>query len=245
MSVLKTALKLLLSLKTTAWLLLALLCLLFYGSLVMPAHQEYQSMQAAPLFDWIGENRPGITWWLWGAVVFLSLLTANTIFCSIESLFRKREARNWLIIISPQVIHMGFLFILLAHLMSSYGSFKGHAYAYKGAVLPLPSGSQVFFRDVQANVDASGYVTDWSAQIQYYRDGRIFRNDLVAPNSPSFENGVGIYIQTVRVAPFPVALIEISREPGAPWALAGGVLFLAGSAALLFLKTMREEKAGL
>jgi len=45
----------------------------------------------------------------------------------------------------------------------------------------------------------------------------------------------------VKVAPFPVAMIEVSREPGAPWALAGGILFIAGMVTLLFLKIRQEE----
>lgn len=229
------------SIRTAVWLILALLLLLFFGSLAMPAFQEYRSLQAVPLFDWLSGNPPRVTWWLWGAVFMLSLLTANTLLCSIESVVRKREARKWLLIISPQIIHTGFLFILFAHLLSSYGSFRGNAFAHKDTVLPLPSGNHVLFKDISARADGSGYVTDWSAQIQYFRDGTLVREDVILPNSPSFQDGFGIYIQTVRVIPFPVAMIEVSREPGAPWALAGGVLFLAGATALLFLKIVRED----
>jgi hypothetical protein len=41
--------------------------------------------------------------------------------------------------------------------------------------------------------------------------------------------------------PFPAALIEVSREPGAIWALVGGLFFLAGMITLLILKIKKEE----
>jgi hypothetical protein len=43
------------------------------------------------------------------------------------------------------------------------------------------------------------------------------------------------------MAPYATALIEVSREPGAPYALAGGLLFLTGMFSLLLLKIRREE----
>jgi hypothetical protein len=55
-------------------------------------------------------------------------------------------------------------------------------------------------------------------------------------------DGIGVYIKTVKMSPFPVAMIEVSREPGAPWALAGSVLFLAGMVSLLAFKITREDE---
>jgi hypothetical protein len=231
------------SLRTAIWLLIALICLLLYGSIVMPAHEEFLALHTVALFAWMQEMPVNITWWLWACLAVLSLLTANTIVCSVESVMRKREARQWLLIISPQVMHVGFLFILLAHLLSAYGSVRGVTFAYQGTVLQLPDNLDVRFNAVNANMDASGYITDWSADIEYFRDSRPLATDRILPNSPSFREGIGIYIKTVKALPFPVAMIEVSREPGATWALAGGVLFMAGMVTLLALKINREEQA--
>jgi cytochrome c biogenesis protein ResB len=38
-----------------------------------------------------------------------------------------------------------------------------------------------------------------------------------------------------------MVLLEVSREPGAVWALVGGILFMTGTIALLVLKMKREE----
>ena len=241
MGILQEIVRLLVSLRTAIWLLLALLCILFYGSVIMPMKEEFQSLHVVPLFQWMTENSAGAVWWLWAAIAVLSLLAANTLFCSIESVLKKRGARNMLLVLSPQVIHIGFLFVLLAHLLSSYGSFRETGFVAKGTVLQLPDGSSVLFDAIHAEAGPGGYITDWSAEISYLRDGTKFADDVIRPNKPSFHGGSGIYIKTVRFQPFPVALIEVSRDPGALWALIGGILFLAGMTTLLLLKIRREE----
>jgi hypothetical protein len=228
------------SLRTAIWLFTALLLLLLFGAILMPLKEEYQSMTMLPLFQWMAENPVRITWWLWAAVPVLTLLTANTLFCSIESVVKKRGTRKWLLVISPQVIHIGFLFILLAHLLSSYGSFRGMAYAREGTVIRLPNGLNVLFGEIKANVNPAGYIEDWSAKISFFKGNRQVASSVIRPNEPAFEEGLGIYLKTVRMEPFRAAVIEVSREPGAPWALAGGMLFLAGMVTLLMLKIRME-----
>jgi len=244
MKALRHILRFFFSLRTTIWLLLALLSLLFYGSIVMPLHEEFQGLQTISVFQWLSQNPSSLTWWLWGSIGLISILTANTIFCSFDSLIRKRSARQWLLVISPQVIHAGFLFILLAHLMSAYGSFKGTAVVYNGSVLDLQNGASAVFERISAGIGPQGYIESWSVAVRYYREGKELSHDVIGPNSPSFEGGLGIYVKNVQVEPYPAALIEVSREPGALWALLGGILFLLGMTTLLLLKARREEVPG-
>lgn len=241
MKPLRSALDFLLSLRTTIWLIPALLLLLLFGAVIMPSKEEFQALYTVPLFQWLRTNSISITWWLWAAIGVLSLLAANTLLCSLESVVKKRGARHWLLVLSPQVIHAGFLFILLAHLLSSYGSFKGMAYVSGGTMLQLPDGPEVLFSEISASIDPSGYITDWSASVKYFRAGREIGSGEVLPNQPSFREGFGIYIKTVRPGPVPTALIEVSREPGALFALIGGIMFLVGMTTLLILKARREE----
>ncbi len=244
MDIARKVIRVFVSLRTAIWLLLALLCILLYGSFLMPLREEFQGLQMAPLFQWLEESPAGVTWWLWAAIGVLSLLTANTLFCSVESIIKKRDARNMLLMLSPQVIHIGFLFVLLGHLLSSYGSFKGMAYVSQGTVLQLPNNESVVFDEIHTEAGPSGYITDWSAGIRYLKEGRFLETDMIGPNNPSFRGGFGLYIKTVDFRPFPVALVELSRDPGAIWALVGGVLFLAGMTSLLALKIRRERPAG-
>lgn len=243
-SLIKKFLDFFLSLRTAIWLLLAQIILLLFGTFIMPSREEFQSLHTQPLFDWLIENPLDITWWLWGAIVILSLLTANTLICSVESVIRRRGARQWLLIISPQVIHIGFLFMLLAHLLSSYGSFRGTAFMNEGSAISLPNGNELMLSKIKTDIGPSGYVRNWSADIKYYRDGKFIADDVIKPNSPSLLDGLGVYIKTVQMDPSPAVLIEVTKEPGALWALAGGTLFLAGMIALLVLKIKREDMQG-
>ncbi len=235
-------LKIFFSIWTSIWLMLVLLFLLLYGAFVMPLKEEFLMLHTTPLFQWLLENPLAITWWLWGAIGVASLLTVNTLACSTESLIKRRSARNWMLFIAPQIIHIGFLFMLLAHLLSSYGGFKGTTFVFRGTVLQLPNGQDVVFDDITIDRDESGYITDWSAHIRYFKNGRHLASDVILPNNPSFQEGFGIYIKTVQMRPFAAALIEVSREPGAIWALAGGVCFLVGMGTLLVLKIKKEEQ---
>jgi hypothetical protein len=235
--VLGKALDFFLSLRTAIWLLLALIVLFLFGALVMPVREEFQGINALPLFLWLRESPPGASWWLLGSIAALSLLTANTLLCSIESIIRKRRSSQWLLIISPQVIHIGFLFMLLAHLVSSTGSFKGRAAVQEGAGVMLPGEVVLRVKAIEVLTGPGGFPTDWRAEVEYLSGDRRLREDYIGPNRPSFYRGLGVYIKDIRPG---AALIEVSREPGAPWSLAGGVLFMAGTLALFFLKIRKE-----
>ena len=218
MALLKHIFRFFVSLRTTIWLLSGLVFMLLYGSFIMPSRAEFQALHTTPLFEWLADSPPGITWWLFASIVILSFLTANTLVCSLDSLIRKKGTKNWLLTISPQVIHIGFLFILLAHLLSSYDSFQGIQQVAKGTSVQLPNGVIALFDEIHADIDSAGFINDWSADVRYFRDGRELAADSLRPNSPSFIEGIGLYIKTVRFEPFPMALIQISRDPGGPWA---------------------------
>jgi hypothetical protein len=227
-----------LSLRTAIWLLLALIAFFLIGAVVMPIRDEYESMNRLPLFFWLLRSPAGATWWLWGSIGALALLTANTVLCSVESVIRKRKSRQWLLIISPQIIHVGFALIVLAHLLSAMGAAKGDVMAGKGASIMLPNNTVLKIKDIKVRPGPGGYPADWRAEVEYRSGGVALRQDFLAPNRPSFFRGLGVYMKDVRRG---VALIEVSREPGAPWALAGGSLFTLGTVMLFFLKIRRER----
>ncbi|MGC2062571.1 MAG: cytochrome c biogenesis protein ResB [Thermodesulfovibrionales bacterium] len=244
MKIIRAILDFFISLRTAIWLSFSLIFLLFAGGFIMPAREEFQSLHTTPLFAWLGDNDPRVTWWLYGSLFVLSLLAANTLVCSVESLIRKRSARTWLLTISPQVIHIGFLFILLAHLLSSYDSFQGMAMVREGEQLPLPNGVTVVIDGIHADIDPRGYINEWSADVRYVQNVRGEQSaagGTIRPNEPLFYGGFGLYIKTVKFQPYPTALIQVSRDPGALYALIGGILFLIGMTTLLMLKIRRES----
>jgi len=229
------------SLRTTLWLLGLMLVLMLAGAVIMPGHEAFQQLRTMPLFDWIYKQPRGATWWLWGLIGLLLLLTVNTLFCSVESVIKKRRVTQWLLLISPQVIHIGFLFMLLAHLLSSLYAYEKITTVYEGALVKLDEGMALKIKDIDIDIDYYGYISDWKVAVAYVSNGKTIVQDIIKPNNPSDKKGLNINVKNVRPYPRKIAYLQISYEPGARWALVGGILFMIGIVTLIALK-MRMEK---
>jgi hypothetical protein len=229
------------SLDVSLWLVGALSLSLLCGAFVMPGNEAFQSIHALPLFDWMGDQTAGDVWWLWLSIAVLAGLTVNTVVCSIISVIRKRSAVQLLLFLSPQVIHLGFLFMLLAHLLSGLGGFKGTVVAEEGASFLLPGGGRVEVGDITLSLDRQGYLRDWGVGIVFHEGAGAAGAERILPNKPVFHGGVGVYVKDLRALPRKMVLLELSREPGAVWALVGGCLFMAGTITLLMLRIRGER----
>jgi hypothetical protein len=229
-----------LSLKTTVWTLLALVCLFFVGSYMMPAHREvFARMNDDLLFRWVKNTAAGelwSTWWLFAATAGLVLLTVNTIVCSLQAIKGKWTRADFLLRVSPQAIHIGFLFILLAHLLGAGWGYKLSGMMPQGAIVRLPEGRALLLREVHAQGDERGYLIDWSADVSLYERDQLVKSSTLGPNTPLFYGGTGIYLKDLNFDRGPAAVLLVAKDPGAAWALVGGILFMLGSIALLALK---------
>lgn len=226
------------SLKLSLWLTSAILVLFLYGAIVMPREEIFMGMSEGPLFKWLIDTPVVFTWWLWASIFILVFLTLNTFICSIDSIIKKKNA--FVLLIAPQVIHIGFLFILLAHLLSSLGGYKLSGPVPEGMAVKLPNGQVFRVFDLNARPSPEGYILDWDASIMFISEGKPVKTEKLSPNKPAFFGGLGYYLKEIRFEPSPVALMEVSREPGAPWALAGGIFFSLGTVALVILKIRQE-----
>ncbi|RJR18830.1 MAG: cytochrome C biogenesis protein ResB [Nitrospiraceae bacterium] len=242
MNILKQILNFLLSLRTTIWLLGISLVLLFAGAFIMPASEEFQLLHSTPLFEWIQNQPLQLTWWLWSLIGILAVLAVNTLFCSIESIISKRKVTHWLLLISPQIIHVGFLFILLAHLLSGIGASQGMTGAVEGSVIMLSGDdTELRVKEINMNYDSYGYLTDWDVSVEYLSAGDVLYRDMIKPNQPSTRMGFNINVKDLRPFPVEAVLLQINREPGALWALIGGILFTVGIVTLILLKIRMER----
>jgi hypothetical protein len=229
-----------LSLKTAVWTLFALVCLFFLGSSMMPAHPEvFEPMNADILFRWAKSTaiqNQGCTWWFFAVVAALVLLAINTLVCSLQAVKGKWSRADVLLRVSPQVIHIGFLFILLAHLLSAGWGYKLSGVMPEEAYAPLPEDKAIQLHRIHIQTDSRGQVTDWSAEASLYENNQLVKSGTLGPNAPLFYEGTGIYLKSLNFDRGPAALLVIAKDPGAPWALAGGILFMLGSITLLVLK---------
>src|SRR3990172_6785086 len=183
-----------LSLKTTVWTLLALVCIFFVGSYMMPVHPEvYAGMNDRLLFDWVVETASGSlwsTWWFFAAVAGLILLTINTVACSIQAVKGRWSRTDFFLRISPQVVHIGFLFILLAHLLGAGWGYRLSGVLPEGAGVRLPEGRGLALLHVRAPADELGNVTQWAADVSLFENGRIAATGTLGPNRPLLYRGV-------------------------------------------------------
>jgi len=232
-----------LSLKTAVWTLFGLVILFFIGSYMMPMHRDvFSSMNDGLLFDWV-ENvafrSPWQTAWFFAALAGLVLLTINTLVCSWLSIKGKWSRQDLLLRLSPQIIHLGFLFILLAHLLGAGWGYRLSGTLPEGASAALPEDRAIYVRNISADVDGNGYLTDWSAAIYVMEKGVRVKVGLLGPNQPLFYKGVGFYLKSLSNEGRPMAHLMVNKDPGAIWALIGSVLFMLGSVTLLVLKWRR------
>ncbi len=162
-----------LSLKTSVWLLLALIVVFFVGSYMMPAHREvFSPMNEQLLGAWMIEtaaDNPWQTWWFFASLALLVLLTINTIVCSIQAVRGKWSRTDFLLRISPQVMHAGFLFILLAHLLGAVSGYRLSGELPEGSGATLPDNLILRLNELRVSAGPSGYPSDWAADVDLYR----------------------------------------------------------------------------
>jgi hypothetical protein len=221
------------SLNFGLWLMGGVLALLAAGSFT-GGGAEGSSINDLPLLLWLRETPFAFSWWLWLAIACLALLALNTVLCSVESLRRKYRQSGFFVLIAPQVMHLGFLLIILAHLFSAQGSGKELMQVYEGSQIAFSDGRRLQIADLRLATGPMGMPTDYSAEVRYAAGTATIR-----PNHPFFYRGFGIYLKEVRIYPERGAFIEIHREPGAGLALAGALLFTVGNVVLLAVRRGR------
>jgi cytochrome c biogenesis protein ResB len=227
------------SLNFGLWLMGGVIVLLAVGSFT-GGGAEGSSINDVPLLLWLREAPVALSWWLWLAIACLVLLALNTVLCSVESLRRKYRQSGFLVLIAPQVMHLGFLLIIIAHLFSAWGSGKEVLQVYDGAQLSFSDGRRLQIANFRVATGPMGMPTDYSAEVRYPAvSGAGISTTSIRPNHPFFYRGFGIYLKDVRIYPERGALIEIHREPGAGVALAGALLFTFGNVVLLAVRRGR------
>jgi hypothetical protein len=229
-----------LSLKTTVWTLLGLICVFFLGSYLMPAYKDvHAGMNDRLLFQWVGQNAPDHPWatsWFFATLAGLVLLTINTVVCSVQAIKGKWSRGDFLLRIAPQVVHIGFLCILLAHLLGAGWGYRISGMLPVEAYAKLPDNRSLYLNDLRPLADDRGNLRDWAAVIAIYENDRRVATGILGPNEPLFYKGMGVYLKSFDLRERPIAFLMVNKDPGALWALGGSVLFMIGTMIILILK---------
>jgi hypothetical protein len=145
-------------------------------------------------------------------------------------------------LLAPQLIHAGFLLMVLAHLLSAYGGYMQQVVVSEGMVAQLPDGNQFGVAGIEAVMSPRGMPLRFSSELVIdlqHPDRRV----TISPNNPWFSGGYGVYIKQAEGGPSNRALLEIHREPGAGMALAGALIFTVGNVLLVYLRSRSKESA--
>ncbi len=127
--------------------------------------------------------------------------------------------------------------MLFAHLLSAIGASQKLVVAIEGSQLKISEDNTVMkIKDINIRLDYYGYISDWEVDIEYMTDSKTFQKDTIKPNNPSIQMGFNINVKDLRPYPREAVLIQINKEPGAFWALVGGILFMIGILTLILLK---------
>lgn len=232
-----------LSLKTTTWTLLALILLFLVGAYMMPRYRDvFGPMNSLLLLQWaaeIGSRHPVLTWWFFGSIIALVTLTINTIVCSVQAVKGRWSRAEFLLRVSPQVIHIGFLLILFAHLIGAVQGYRISGVLPKGAIAGLPEGRALYLREIYTRVDNAGYLMDLSAEVYLFEDNNKVKVGVIGPNRPLFYRGAGVYLNGLGFKEGDSAIIMVTKDPGSTWALAGAIVFMIGSILLLAVKRQK------
>jgi hypothetical protein len=222
--------------------LLALVCLCMAAGSFILSGEYAAAIKSMPLLVWLRRTPLPLSWWLWVTLVLLALLALNTLLCSSETLWSRRGKGSMVSLLAPQLMHAGFLLIVLAHLLSAMGSSLHAVEVGEMTLAGLPDGSRFGVASISVTTSPEGMPIGYSSELVPNLN-RPAERVVISPNHPWFSNGFGVYIKQAEAYPFKRALLEIHHEPGAAMALAGALLFTVGNVLLVAIRSKQRQDA--
>lgn len=221
--------------------LLALVCLFMAAGSFSLSGEYAAAINSMPLMTWLREVPFSISWWLWITVVLLALLVLNTVCCSLETLWSRWNAGAMVSLLAPQLIHAGFLLIVVAHLGSALWSFHDSMEVGEMTLAALPDGRRFGVASITVATTPEGMPLGFSSELVpdiNKPEARV----TVSPNHPWFSNGFGVYLKQAEAYPYKRALLEVHHEAGAGMALAGALVFTIGNILLVIVRSRCQDK---
>lgn len=227
----------LLSFRTVFGLLLASMAIAVVGSLVLPYNLAFFSgIDDTALFKWLArEDNLKLTWWIYALIAAMAALGASTVACTVEALMKIRGRKNLALKLSPQVMHLGVLFVMLGHLLTASLGTKADVRLETDHKAQVTDEVSIGLKEVRSKTDEAGYETDWEARIVlFYGGSSIGEEEFLRPARPIYAGQTGFYLKSIKNGDAPSALVRVCRDPGALWALIGGSLVAAGGLGFIY-----------
>lgn len=216
------------------------------GSLVMPRNLAvFTGIDDTPLFRWLAEaTERGLTWWVYALVVMMGAAATSTAVCTIDALLKSAGRRGFLSRLMPQVMHIGVLLALFGHLLTAALGLKYDINVPEGGSAEIHDGMSVSVSSVRSEQDETGYYTAWEADLAVMRDGALVKDAMLRPVHPILMGQTGLFFKSISVDGQRAATIRVTKDPGAGWALAGGILVAIGAAGFIIIRRPPTASAG-
>ncbi len=191
------------SIRLTIYLVLIFVLIAFIGSFIMQGNPLFEGMNHEILFKWLfadGINNIGKLWWLYVLIILTFVLAINTVICNINrfsSLIKykqKLHKRKW-IEFSSYLMHIGFLLVLIGHLISSSTGFisKGNI-LYESAPFKAPNMDYyVRLDNLKADYYEGGYLKSVESNLTVIENEKEVLNKKVEVNQPLSYKGIYFY----------------------------------------------------
>jgi cytochrome c biogenesis protein len=179
---------LLCSLKLAIWLASLATALTMAGSIVMLKFPKtFGTIDQTTLVEWFvrfGQNRPGLSWWLYVVVLAIVLLGINTLCCFIDWLcsFRARWRKS-----GEYLLHLGFVCCLAGFIWGSVAGSRSEGNAVRiGETLPIDRivPGYALRLDAFEPIFANGQFSDMRSSLTLLRDGKELRRQTIHLNHP-------------------------------------------------------------
>lgn len=246
-SALITLYRLLISLWTLEVLIALTVAICLAGSLMLPTHLAlFSGIDDTPLFQWLAETgSPDSTWWIYAMMACLGVLSLATFLCTVDALIKAAGRKDFLHRLYPQMMHMGVLLVMAGHLLTAWLGVKQDLPLMKGQSAILKGGIEVTLTSVGLDADMGskdgkkkGYYDDWIARLNFSKDGVSISEAIIKPVQPVTMEGNTLLFKSITLPPrdsgkSASALLRVVRDPGALWALAGGIVLVLGGAGFI------------
>ncbi|MDD2366519.1 MAG: cytochrome C biogenesis protein ResB [Desulfuromonadaceae bacterium] len=220
--------------------LIAVVCIAMATGSFLLKGEYANAINSIPLYLWLANVPLQHSWWLWLAISMIAILAFATLACTFEAIRERHRNQSLASLLAPQLIHIGFLLIAAAHLTSSFGGSKQQIEVIEGSLVQLPNSSYFRVAAISAVFSERGMPIGFSSEL-LTEPGTSMTRTVISPNQPWFSGDYGVYIKQAVTYPYPRALLEIHREPGAGLALVGAVIFTIGNILVLWFRSKKSE----
>ncbi len=181
------------------------------GSILISAVPEvFGDMDHDIFFTWLkklGFANFSATFWLYGFLAALAIINLNTLICSLDKLPfilgqinrpRVKDKHSYLrwTVFAPYLAHLGFLLVILGHLVSSASGFKSENNVYyTGEILPVPHmAAYLRLENFTPKFFASGMPRQFYSEVTLFDEHKKpLKKQIISINHPLFYRGAGFY----------------------------------------------------